>query len=90
MSNHNDNNKSVASAVTTLSPTSIEYQQALLKRWKVCVATARTKWPQVAESELVKVGGNFHKMAGLLQLRLQLTRREADRQAKEFFDLHMI
>ena len=89
MTSKDSNGNSNAAVARPTPTTSTEYQLALVNRWKRCLANAKTAWPHVAEEELFKVGVNFHKMAGLLQLRMQLTRQEADRQAKEFFDLHM-
>lgn len=57
-------------------------------KWKSLVAEARTIWPKLQPEELTPVGGNFHVLAGLVQLRYRVSREESDRQVKEFFDKH--
>lgn len=63
-------------------------QAAVLSRWKNMLPDARTNWPRVPAEELLLVKGNVHKLAGMVQLRYQLDRAEADLQVKAFMDLH--
>lgn len=63
-------------------------QAAVLTRWKNLLADARTTWPKVPPEELSLVRGNVHKLAGMVQLRYQLTRQDADLQVKTFMDQH--
>jgi hypothetical protein len=57
-------------------------------RWKALVAPARTAWPKLSVDELKTVHGDVHRLAGLVQLRCQLSREESDRQVKAFFAQH--
>jgi hypothetical protein len=57
-------------------------------RWKTLVAPARTTWPKLSVEELRPVHGDIHRLAGLVQLRCQLSREESDRQVKAFFAQH--
>ncbi|MDB5985212.1 MAG: hypothetical protein JWR16_265 [Nevskia sp.] len=57
-------------------------------KWKTLLAEAKTVWTKVPPEDLAKVDGNFYKLAGLVQLRYQVSREESDRQVKDFFDKH--
>lgn len=57
-------------------------------KWKSLIAEAHLVWPKIAVEQLALVGGNFHKLAGLVQLAYRQDRQESDRQVKEFFDKH--
>lgn len=61
---------------------------AVKAKWKTLIAEAKTVWPKVPPEELATVGGNFHVLAGLVQLRYRVSREESDRQVREFFDKH--
>ncbi|AXQ27740.1 hypothetical protein D0B54_03220 [Solimonas sp. K1W22B-7] len=61
---------------------------AVKKKWKTLIVEARTTWPKLHLEELATVGGNFHVLAGLVQLRHRYSREESDRQVKEFFARH--
>jgi hypothetical protein len=61
---------------------------AVKVKWKTLVTQARAQWEKVPAEDLLKVDGNFHKLAGLVQLRYQLSREESDQQVREFFDKH--
>jgi hypothetical protein len=39
---------------------------------------------------LVQVDGNFHRLAGLVQMRQQVSREEADQQVKAFLARHEV
>jgi len=45
-------------------------------------------WPKLPHEELVQVDGNFHRLAGLVQMRQQVSREEADQQVKAFLARH--
>lgn len=57
-------------------------------KWKTLLAEAKSVWTKVPPEDLAKVDGNFYKLAGLVQLRYQVSREESDRQVKSFFDKH--
>lgn len=61
---------------------------AIKKKWKSLIAEALATWPKLHAVELATVGGNFHILAGLVQLRHRFSREESDRQVKEFFARH--
>lgn len=61
---------------------------AIKKKWKSLIAEALATWPRLHAEELATVGGNFHVLAGLVQLRHRLSREESDRQVKEFLAKH--
>jgi len=62
---------------------------ALRQRWKDAIPAAQTRWPRIAIEDLKKVAGNHHRLAGLLQLRNQLSREASDVEVKAFFDTHL-
>ena len=55
-------------------------------KWKQQVGAAKIAWGKLTEDELLKLEGHEQKLAGLVQERYAVTRDEADRQVKEFFD----
>ncbi|MCK9383714.1 MAG: hypothetical protein M0Q15_03650 [Nevskia sp.] len=57
-------------------------------KWKILIADARAVWPKLPHEELVQVDGNFHRLAGLVQMRQQVSREEADQQVKAFLARH--
>lgn len=63
---------------------------AVKAKWKQVIDDAKSTWPKIAVEELAPVAGNFHRLAGLVQLRHQTRRAEADRQAKAFFEKHAL
>lgn len=65
-------------------------QAAILSRWKGLLADAHTTWPKLPSEELAQVRGNLNKLAGMVQLRYQLNREEADLQVKSFMDRHPV
>lgn len=59
------------------------------QRWRTSlISVAGTTWSKLHPQELAKVDGNIHVLAGLVQMRYQLSREESDRQVKGFFDKH--
>jgi len=61
---------------------------AIKAKWKTLITEAKTVWPKVHAEELATAGGNFHVLAGLVQMRCQISREESDRQVKAFLDKH--
>lgn len=55
--------------------------------WKGQVGAARVAWGRLTEEELLKTDGDHQKLAGLVQDRYAVSRDEADRQVKSFFEL---
>lgn len=52
--------------------------------WKRAIPGAQLRWPKLDPVELAQARGNMHRLAGLVQLRYQLTREQADQQVAEF------
>lgn len=61
---------------------------ALKARWKTLIADAKSVWPKISAEELASAHGDIHRLAGMVQLRCQLSREESDRQVKAFFAKH--
>lgn len=57
-------------------------------KWKQQVGAAKIAWGKLTEDELLKLEGHEQKLAGLVQERYAITRDEADRQVKSFFEKH--
>lgn len=55
-------------------------------KWKQQVGAAKIAWGKLTEDELMKVEGHEQKLVGLVQERYAITRDEADRQVKGFFE----
>jgi hypothetical protein len=61
---------------------------AIKSKWKTLIPAAGALWTKVHGDDLARVDGNFHKLAGLVQLRCGLSREESDKQVKDFFAKH--
>jgi hypothetical protein len=59
-------------------------------RWKTLIADAKLTWPKISAEELATVHGERNRLAGIVQLRCQLSREETDRQVRAFLDKHAI
>lgn len=57
-------------------------------KWKQHVGAAKIAWGKLSDDELLKVEGQQQKLAGLVQERYAITREEADKQVKSFFEKH--
>ena len=55
-------------------------------KWKQQVGAAKIAWGKLTEDELLRLEGHEQKLAGLVQERYAITRDEADKQVKSFFD----
>ena len=55
-------------------------------KWKQHVGAAKIAWGKLTEDELLKLEGHQEKLAGLVQERYAITRDEADKQVKSFFE----
>ncbi len=55
-------------------------------KWKQQVGAAKIAWGKLTEDELLKLEGQQQKLAGLVQERYAISRDEADKQVKAFFD----
>lgn len=55
-------------------------------KWKQQVGAAKIAWGKLTEDELLKSEGHQQKLAGLVQERYAITRDEADKQIKSFFE----
>ena len=54
--------------------------------WKQQVGGAKLAWGKLTEDEILKSEGRAEKLSGLVQERYAITRDEADKQVKKFFD----
>jgi len=55
-------------------------------QWKQQIGAAKIAWGKLTEDELLKLEGHEQKLAGLVQERYAVTRDEADKQVKAFFE----
>ena len=55
-------------------------------QWKQHIGAAKIAWGKLTEDELLRLEGHEQKLAGLVQERYAVTRDEADKQVKAFFD----
>ena len=55
-------------------------------KWKQQVGAAKIAWGKLTEDELLKIEGHEEKLAGLVQERYGVTRDDAKKQVKAFFD----
>jgi len=58
--------------------------------WKQHVGAAKIAWGKLTEDELLKLEGHQQKLTGLVQERYAITRDEADKQVKDFFEKNKI
>jgi uncharacterized protein YjbJ (UPF0337 family) len=54
--------------------------------WKQQMGAARIMWAKLTDDELVGLDGRQERLVGLIQERYAVTRAEAARQARHFFD----
>ena len=50
------------------------------------IGSAKIAWGKLSENELLESEGHVQKIAGLVQERYAITRDEADKQVKNFFE----
>lgn len=62
---------------------------ALKGKWKQQVGAAKLMWGKLTDDELLQLEGQEQKLAGLVQERYAISRDEAARQARSFFEKHM-
>ena len=55
-------------------------------KWKQHVGAAKIAWGKLTEDEFLQLEGQEQKLTGLVQERYAITRDEADKQVKAFFD----
>lgn len=54
--------------------------------WKQQVGEAKIAWGKLTEDELLKTEGQVQKLTGMVQERYAITREEAHKQVKSFFE----
>ncbi len=64
-------------------------EHAMKLKWKSLIGAAHAVWNRISPEELAKVQGSIPTLAGLVQLRHQLSREESDAQVKAFFATHL-
>ncbi|MFT4046531.1 MAG: hypothetical protein QM661_07505 [Solimonas sp.] len=62
--------------------------QAHSARWKTLIEVAASTWSKLHAVELGHSKGDSNVLAGLIQMRYQIGRLEADAQVKSFFEKH--
>jgi uncharacterized protein YjbJ (UPF0337 family) len=55
-------------------------------KWKQHVGAAKIAWGKLTEDEFLQLEGQQQKLTGLVQERYAITRDEADKQVKAFFE----
>jgi uncharacterized protein YjbJ (UPF0337 family) len=55
-------------------------------KWKQHMGAAKMRWGKLTDDELLTSEGHRQKIAGLVQQRYAVTRDEADKQVKHFFE----
>jgi len=55
-------------------------------KWQQQVGSAKIVWGKLTDDEILKTEGHAQRLTGLVQERYALSRDEADRQVKRFFD----
>lgn len=60
--------------------------QEIKGKWKQQVGAAKIMWGKLTEDELLELEGHEQKLAGLVQERYSITREEAGKQVKKFFE----
>lgn len=58
--------------------------------WKQQVGAAKIAWGKLTEDELLKLEGHHQKLIGLVQERYAISRDEADKQVKNFFEKNKV
>ena len=59
-------------------------------KWKQQVGAAKIAWGKLTDDELMKLDGHHDRLIGLVQERYAITRDEADRQVKSFFEANTL
>lgn len=62
--------------------------RARAARWKTLIPAAGQTWSKIHPTELGRTNGDIHMLAGMVQMRYQLNRQEADSQVQAFFAAH--
>ncbi|NKF24160.1 hypothetical protein [Solimonas marina] len=65
------------------------HARAHVSTWQTLIGVADQTWPRVPKAALANSDGNFHVVAGLVQMYGQLSREEADQQVQAFFSEHI-
>lgn len=55
-------------------------------KWKQQIGAAKVAWGKLTDDELLQAEGHQQKLTGLVQERYAITRDEAEKQVKKFFD----
>ena len=55
-------------------------------KWKQQVGNAKIIWGKLTEDELLKIEGHAERLTGLIQERYVISRDEAEKQVKDFWD----
>lgn len=58
-------------------------------RWQQVVGAAKVTWGMLTRDELLKLDGDEPTLVGLVQKRYGVSRETAERQARQFFAIHM-
>jgi uncharacterized protein YjbJ (UPF0337 family) len=78
-------NETMSSQQYSAMPSSVDAAKGM---WKRHVGAAKIAWGELTEDEILTSEGHAQKLAGLIQERYAITRDEADKQIKAFFEKH--
>jgi len=65
---------------------SVPSADELKGKWKQQVGAAKLAWGKLTEDEILQSEGRAEKLVGLVQERYAITRDDADKQVRKFFD----
>jgi uncharacterized protein YjbJ (UPF0337 family) len=65
---------------------SVPSTDELKGKWKQQVGAAKLAWGKLTEDEILQSEGRAEKLVGLVQERYAITRDEADKKVRSFFD----
>lgn len=69
-----------------MQPQAMHGVEEIRAKWKQQVADAKSAWGKLTENELLKSEGHKQKLADLVRGRYVISRFEADKQVKRFFN----
>lgn len=69
-----------------MQPQTMYGVEEIRARWRQQIADAKGAWGKLTENELLKSEGHQQKLSELVRGRYVISRHEADRQVKRFFN----
>jgi uncharacterized protein YjbJ (UPF0337 family) len=59
-------------------------------KWKQMSGSAKANWGKLTDDELARIDGEFDRLVGTVQEKYGLSRDDAEKQARDWFDGHDI